>query len=334
MILYLLLLLKIVTANNCIKIGELGDNIIYACPIQLLNETTNILYNPPITPSPVTFENPYTAAPAAPAAPTPAAPAAPAATPAATPAPAAPAATPAPAAPAGGPVVSPTPAEPAPAPQGGPVVSPAPAGGLGVSPTPEATPVLIDEVVLIDKNTTEKHTQNTTQNNTNKIIENYTGIIISSIVILIILIIIFFIKRKGTKNKICDSPKNDIEKQFVGNASSSTEETIAITSGTIEQSNRPLPRTHRMSNVLESKIPTAKPLRKPPRPARSLPRIKQALLRTLPPLPKKPAPPDHPPPTVFSDTIADMPEIADMSEKNEGKIESKESEIYEDDFEE
>ena len=307
MILYLLLLLKIVTANNCIKIGELDDNIIYACPIQLLNGTSNILYNLPITPSPVTFENPYTPAPA----------------------------------PQGGPGVS-----PAPVTTGGPGVSPAPAapaaaepapvttGGPGVSPAPEATPVLIDEVVLIDKNTTEKHTQNTTQNNTNKIIENYTGIIISSIVILIILIILFFIRRKGTKNKICDSPKNDIEKQFVGNASSSTEETIAITSGTIEQSNRPLPRTHRMPNVLESKIPTAKPLRKPPRPPRSLPRIKQAPLRTLPPLPKKPAPADHPPPTVFSDTIADMPEIADISEKNEGKIESKESEIYEDDFEE
>jgi len=333
MILYLLLLLKIVTANNCIKIGELDDNIIYACPIQLLNETTNILYNPPITPSPVTFENPYTPAPAQPTAgglgvsPTPA-PAAP------TPAPAAPTPAPTPATAPAAPTPAPTPAT---ATAGGPGVSPAPAreGGPGVSPAPEATPVLIDEVVLIDKNTTEKHTQNTTQNNTNKIIENYTGIIISSIVFLIILIIIFFIKRKGTKNKICDSPKNDIEKQFVGNASSSTEETIAITSGTIEQSNRPLPRTHRMPNVLESKIPTAKPLRKPPRPPRSLPRIKQApikqaTLRTLPPLPKKPAPPDHPPPTVFSDTIADMPEIADMSEK----IESKESEIYEDDFEE
>ena len=36
MILYLLLL-NIVTANKCIKIGEFSDNIIYACPIQLLN---------------------------------------------------------------------------------------------------------------------------------------------------------------------------------------------------------------------------------------------------------------------------------------------------------
>ena len=43
MILYLLLLINIVTANNCIKIGELADNIIYACPIQLLNQIMHSL---------------------------------------------------------------------------------------------------------------------------------------------------------------------------------------------------------------------------------------------------------------------------------------------------
>ena len=201
--------------------------------------------------------------------------------------------------------------------------------------------VTIANNVSVTAATTQNNIQNNTQNNTqmNEIyLENYTGIIISSIGIgiLIILIILFFIRRKGTKNKICDSP-NDIEKQFVGNASSSTEETIAITHGTIEQSNRPLPRTYKMHNVLESKIPTAKPptipvkktvkktVRKPPRPPRTQAPRTQAPLRTLPPLPKKPAPPDYPP-TGFSNTIADMPE------KTEGKIESKE-EIYEDDFE-
>ena len=332
----LLLLINIVTANNCIKIGELADNIIYACPIQILNqplnETVNETLNKPLNetvnkplnetvnkPLNESFNKPLNES-------------------------------------FNKPLnesfntFSPAPAlEPSPAPA--PALEPSPAPAPTPAPAPKTqpeTPVLIDEVVFIDKNinTTQNTTQNNTQNNTqmNEIyLENYTGIIISSIGIgiLIILIILFFIRRKGTKNKICDSP-NDIEKQFVGNASSSTEETIAITHGTIEQSNRPLPRTYKMHNVLESKIPTAKPptipvkktvkktVRKPPRPPRTqAPRTQaprtQAPLRTLPPLPKKPAPPDYPP-TGFSNTIADMPE------KTEGKIESKE-EIYEDDFE-
>ena len=48
MILYLLLLINIVTANNCIKIGELADNIIYACPIQILNKPVNNTVNQPL----------------------------------------------------------------------------------------------------------------------------------------------------------------------------------------------------------------------------------------------------------------------------------------------
>ena len=48
MILYLLLLINIVTANNCIKIGELADNIIYACPIQIRNQPLNETVNKPV----------------------------------------------------------------------------------------------------------------------------------------------------------------------------------------------------------------------------------------------------------------------------------------------
>ena len=340
MILYLLLFLNIVTANNCIKIGEFSYNIIYACPIQLLN---------PPSPAPATH-SPVTPAPPAPAlepsggpgvSPAPA----PVTPPPVTLSPEIPETpeTPSPVT-SENPVIPTTPPPPTPPPTPTTPTTPPPTPTTP-PPTPQApSPVtsekpVIDEVVynpIINKNITNQTSNKTnTQNNTNKIIENYTGIIISSIaiVILIILIILFFIRRRGAKNKICDSPKNDIEKQFVGDASSSTEETIAITSGTIEQSNRPLPRTYRMPNVLESKIPTAKPLtipvKKPARPPRtSPPRTQPPKKPPLPPLPKKAIPPDHPP-IGFSDTMVDMPEKSDVPEK----IESKESEIYEDDFE-